>query len=71
MPVRRILARFRDRRARRLYQRYGARPWHLLDDRTQRHYRKLVAEGIDGAGQPLRRRTSLTRRPQQPPATGY
>lgn len=56
MAVTRILDRLRDRRARELYQRYGARPWSLLDDRTRDHYRKLVAEGLDGAGRPLRRR---------------
>jgi hypothetical protein len=58
------ILRWRDRRARRLYQRYGARPWHLLDDRTRDHYRKLVAAGIDGTGRPLARgrwRTGKTR----------
>ena len=58
MAVTRILDRFRDRRARELYQRYGARPWSLLDDRTRDHYRQLVADGLDGAGRPLGRRTS-------------
>jgi hypothetical protein len=55
MAVRRIVGRWRDRRARQLYQRYGARPWDLLDERTRDHYRQLVAAGIDGAGRPLRR----------------
>jgi hypothetical protein len=58
------ILRWRDRRARQLYQRYGARPWHLLDARTRNHYRKLVAAGIDGAGRPLpqgRWRTRKTR----------
>jgi len=58
MAVTRILRPWRDRRARELYQRYGARPWHLLDERTQAHYRKLVADGVDGAGRPLTRRRS-------------
>jgi len=57
MAVTRFLDRWRDRRARELYQRYGARPWPLLDDRTRDHYRQLVANGIDGAGRPLRRRS--------------
>ena len=55
MAVRRILGRWRDRRPRELYQRYGARPWDLLDERTREHYRQLVAAGIDGAGRPLSR----------------
>jgi hypothetical protein len=62
MAVTRILDRFRDRRARELYQRYGARPWSLLDDRTRDHYRQLVADGLDGAGRPLRRRSSRSER---------
>jgi hypothetical protein len=62
MAVTRMLRRWRDRRARELYQRYGARPWHLLDDRTRNHYRKLVAEGMDGAGRPLRPRVFPSRR---------
>jgi hypothetical protein len=53
--MRRILRPRRDRRARQLYQRYGARPWNLLDERTRDHYRQLVADGIDGAGRPLPR----------------
>ena len=53
----RMLDRWRDRRARELYQRYGARPWHLLDDRTRDHYRQLVANEMDGAGRPLPRRS--------------
>ena len=55
MAVRGILGRWRDRRPRQLYQRYGARPWDLLDERTRDHYRRLVADGIDGAGRPLSR----------------
>jgi hypothetical protein len=70
MPVTRILTRLRDRRARQLYQRYGARPWHLLDDRTRDHYRQLVVDGLDGAGQPLRRRPLGSRR-GRPPAMDY
>jgi hypothetical protein len=57
MAATRILDRWRDRRARELYQRYGARPWPLLDDRTRAHYRQLVANGMDGAGRPLRPRS--------------
>ena len=64
MAVRRILGRWRDRRPRQLYQRYGARPWDLLDERTRDHYRRLVADGIDGAGRPL------TRGHVRPRATG-
>jgi hypothetical protein len=71
MAVTRLLGRWRDRRARELYQRYGARPWHLLDDRTQDHYRKLVAEGLDGAGRPLRPRAFPPRRRTAPPAADY
>jgi hypothetical protein len=67
MAVTRILRPWRDRRARKLYQCYGARPWHLLDERTQAHYRKLVADGLDGAGRPLTRRGSRT----ASPAGGY
>lgn len=64
MAVRGIVGRWRDRRARELYQRYGARPWDLIDERTRDHYRQLVAAGIDGAGRPLPRgrlRTWTTR----------
>jgi hypothetical protein len=71
MAVRRILVRLRDRRARELYQRYGARPWHLLDERTQTHYRQLVANGLDGAGRPLRRRSFRSRRRPASPASDY
>jgi hypothetical protein len=53
MAARGIVRRWRDRRARELYQRYGARPWDLIDERTRDHYRQLVAAGIDGAGRPL------------------
>jgi hypothetical protein len=67
----RILRRWRDRRARELYQRYGARPWHLIDNRTQEHYRRLVAEGMDGAGRPLRPRAFPSRRRSAPPAADY
>ena len=66
MPVTRILTGLRDRRARQLYQRYGARPWHLLDDRTRDHYRQLDVDGLDGAGQPLRRRPFRSRRGRPP-----
>jgi hypothetical protein len=62
MAVTQILDRWRDRRARELYQRYGARPWPLLDDRTRDHYRQLVANGMDGAGRQLRRRSVRSRR---------
>jgi hypothetical protein len=61
MAIRDVL-RWRDRRARNLYRRYGARPWHLLDDQTRNHFRKLVAAGIDGAGRPLPPGRVLTRR---------
>lgn len=71
MAVRRILVRLRDRRARVLYQRYGARPWHLLDERTQTHYRQLVADGLDGAGRPLRRRRIGSGRRPASPASDY
>jgi hypothetical protein len=71
MSVTRILRPWRDRRARELYQRYGAKPWHLLDERTQEHYRKLVAEGMDGAGRPLRARPFPNRRRTAPPAGDY
>ena len=70
MAVARILRPWRDRRARELYQRYGARPWELIDERTRDHYRQLVADGMDGAGRPLRRRSFPFRRPS-PPAGGY
>jgi hypothetical protein len=66
MAVSGILGRWRDRRARQLYQRYGARPWDLIDERTRDHYRRLVAAGIDGAGRPLpqgRFRIRATRAP--------
>ncbi|HEY0403843.1 MAG TPA: hypothetical protein VGD09_17630 [Blastococcus sp.] len=65
------LGRWRDRRARKLDQRYGARPWPLLDDRTRGHYRQLVVDGIDGAGRPLRRRPFPGRRRRQSPASDY
>jgi 3-oxoadipate enol-lactonase len=39
--------------AERLYARYGARPWHLLPEKTREHFRQLVAAGIDGEGRPL------------------
>jgi hypothetical protein len=71
MSLRRRLAWWRDRRARTLYQRYGARPWHLLDERTQGHYRQLVADGLDGAGRPLPRRSFRSRRRSAPPASDY
>ena len=71
MAVTRMLGRWRERRARELYQRYGARPWHLLDDRTRSHYRQLVADGIDGAGEPLRRRSFRSRRRPASRSTGY
>ena len=71
MAVTRILQPWRDRRARQLYQRYGARPWHLLDERTQDHYRKLIADGMDGAGRPLRPRPFPSRRRTSPPAADY
>jgi hypothetical protein len=54
-----------------LYQRYGARPWHLLDERTQTHYRQLVADGLDGAGRPLRRRRIGSGRRPASPASDY
>jgi hypothetical protein len=66
MTVRHILDRGRDRRARELYQRYGARPWHLLDERTRAHYRPLVSDGLDGTGRPLRRRSLRLRRGRPP-----
>lgn len=66
MTLTQILDRFRDRRARELYQRYGARPWSLLDDRTRDHYRQLVANGIDGTGRPLRRRPFRSGRRRAP-----
>jgi hypothetical protein len=69
MTLMRILAPVRDRRARELYQRYGARPWSLLDDRTRDHYRELVAKGMDGEGRPLRRRPLRSRR--RPPVLDY
>jgi hypothetical protein len=71
MSATRILRLWRDRRARELYQRYGAKPWHLLDERTQDHYRKLVAEGMDGAGRPLRPGPFPSRRRTAPPAGDY
>jgi hypothetical protein len=71
MNLRRRLAWWRDRRARTLYQRYGARPWHLLDERTQGHYRQLVADGLDGAGRPLPRRSFRPRRRPASPASDY
>jgi len=71
MAVMRILRSRRDRRARELYQRYGGKPWHLLDERTQAHYRKLVAEGMDGASRPLQRRAFGSRRRPSPPAADY
>jgi hypothetical protein len=71
MALTRTVGRWRDRRARELYQRYGARPWDLLDERTRRHYRQLVADGIDGAGQPLPRRPLWSRRRSASPASGY
>jgi pimeloyl-ACP methyl ester carboxylesterase len=40
--------------AERLYARYGGRPWQLLPEPTREHFRGLVADGIDGAGRPLR-----------------
>jgi hypothetical protein len=52
MTVRRILDRWRDRRARELYQRYGAHPWHLLDERTRVHYRQLVSDGLTARADP-------------------
>jgi len=67
----RFLGRWRDRRPRELYQRYGARPWDLLDERTRRHYRQLVADGIDGAGQPLPRRPFRSRRRPDLAVSGY
>jgi pimeloyl-ACP methyl ester carboxylesterase len=42
-----------DAGAQRLYSRYGARPWHLLPEKTREHFRQLVAAGIDGEGRPL------------------
>jgi hypothetical protein len=66
MALRRILDSRRDRRARELYQRYGACPWHLLDERTRGHYRQLVAERLDGTGRPLRRRSLRPRRGRSP-----
>jgi hypothetical protein len=71
MPVTRIIRPWRDRRARELYQRYGARPWDLLDERTRAHYRKLVADGMDGAGRPLTRRRFASRSRPAPPAADY
>jgi hypothetical protein len=71
MAVTRILHPWRDRRARLLYQRYGARPWHLLDERTQDHYRKLVADGMDGAGRPLNPTPFPSRRRTARPAADY
>ena len=71
MAVTRILRPWRDRRARELYQRYGARPWDLLDDRTQEHDRKLIADGLDGAGRPLRRRRFPSRARTCPPTADY
>jgi len=70
MTLTRILDPFRDRRARELYQRYGARPGSLLDDRTRDHYRQLVAKGMDGTGRPLRRRPFRSRR-RRPPLLDY
>jgi hypothetical protein len=70
VAVRRFLGRWRDRRARQLYQRYGARPWDLIDERTREHYRQLVAAGIDGAGLPLSRRL-VRRRATGTRAAGY
>jgi hypothetical protein len=60
-----------ERRARELYERYGGRPWPLIDERTRQHYRGLVAEGIDGAGRPLERRPVWRRGRGQLPAGGY
>jgi hypothetical protein len=40
-------------RARRLYYRYGASPWPDLPEMTRSHFRQLVRDGLDGAGQPL------------------
>jgi hypothetical protein len=71
MALTRFLDRWRDRRPRELYQRYGARPWDLLDEGTRRHYRQLVADGIDGAGQPLPRRPFRSRRRPDLPVSGY
>jgi hypothetical protein len=56
MALRRSPGQWRDRRARHLYQRYGVRPWHLLEERTREHYRQLVVAGVYGAGRPLPRR---------------
>jgi hypothetical protein len=71
MALTHLVGRWRDRRARELYQRYGARPWHLLDEPTQRHFRQLVADGIDGAGQPLPRRRIRSRRRPSSRVSGY
>jgi hypothetical protein len=71
MAVTRFLRPLRDRRARELYQRYGARPWELIDERTRDHYRQLVADGLDGAGRPLRRRPLPSRRRASRPAADY
>jgi hypothetical protein len=71
MALTRFLDRWRDRRPRELYQRYGARPWDLLDERTRRHYRQLVADGIDGAGQPPPRRPFRSRRRPDSPVFSY
>jgi hypothetical protein len=38
---------------RRLYARYGGRPWALLPEATREHFRRLVVSGIDGQGRPL------------------
>lgn len=43
----------RERRARDLYLRYGARPWSQLPEATREHFRDLVRSGVDGQGRPL------------------
>jgi hypothetical protein len=42
-----------EARAEQLYARYGGRPWRLVPEQTRQHFGGLVADGIDGAGQPL------------------
>jgi len=42
-----------EARAEELYAQYGGRPRRLLPEQTREHFRRLVADGIDGAGGPL------------------
>lgn len=42
-----------ERAARKLYQRYGGKPWADLPESTRVHFRNLLAAGVDGAGRPI------------------